>query len=149
MNTIQKQKAKKFAYRTKMRRKIKYVAHLRFDYWDCSGYSPTGVCFTHLTNFQRWQLPTYRMAILTYPGNKAQFGLSDTSMVFSDEEGWAHEAPDMRALFVSGPREDLSDFWAHFDRVSAELTRYTRRELLRNPALKNDSEWRTFRHPRC
>lgn len=150
MNTSQKRKAKKFTYRRRMREKIAYIQSMSVDFWGDSidGYSRRGKYFSHLTNFVRWQLPVYRTALMSYRGNKGQFGLSDTSMVFNSEEGWSREAPEMGALFVSGPREDLSDFWDHFKQINDELTRYTRRERQRDPRLENNNQWRTFRRPR-
>jgi hypothetical protein len=151
MNTIQKRKAKKIAYRIKMREKIKFISRFNMDYFfdSLEGYDRQGRLYIHVTNFSSWRMKMYQVALMTYPNNNGQFGLSDTSMVWNEEEGWSRNAPDMGALFVSGTAEDLSDFWAHYHRVEDELTRYTRRERQRNPGLNNVSKWRTFRRPRA
>lgn len=153
MNAVQKRKAKKIAYRAEMRKKINFISKTSLDYAyrldSIEGFDNKGRCYSHLTNFDRWQLKTYRMALETYRGNHGQFGLSDTTIITNYEEGWTRDAPHAGALFVSGPWTDLSDFWEHLRRVEDELTRYTRRERQRNPMLRNNSEFRTFRRPRA
>lgn len=151
MNVVQKRKAKKIAYRIAMRKKIKFIHSVQMDCWfdSLDGFDNQGRCYSLLTNLDHWQLKLYHVALMTYPKNRGQFGLADTTMVWNVEEGWSRKAPEMSALFFFGARKDLSDFWDHVHQVEDELTRYTRRERQRNPKLKNDSEWRTFRCPRA